>query len=357
MGGGWLREGRAADAHLLIYFAEIFTIFTLHKHSYIHTHIHAHSFCISLSPDAGKRFAHVLGSGSLDVRQILLRELAVGALLPPSLTLATEVHAGAGAVAHVSHSAAASIEQPAFHAGHERVLAALAVQALRALARAAGGERKGAGGGRTAQGVVGGRRETGCVLPVAVQRLPVVADAGEHWAGGGVENEGPYGHGVPGFAPACGAHVKATGGTGSDGAVRRALVAVHDVLGVVRHSLLAQVAEPVVIASGLARDADKAVSLPAVEGQSRRHSSRQLGRHGGVRGRALLLKGEGNGGGGDRSRRLGLEVERRCLRNLRVRRVEPLEYGQCGCSRGLRRILELKLGIRCRGLKTLRGET
>ena len=147
MGGGWLREGRAADAHLLIYFAEIFTIFTLHKHSYIHTHIHAHSFCISLSPDAGKRFAHVLGSGSLDVWQILLRELAVGALLPPSLTLATEVHAGACTVAHVSHSAAASIEQPAFHAGHERVLAALAVQALRALARAAGGERKGAGGG------------------------------------------------------------------------------------------------------------------------------------------------------------------------------------------------------------------
>ena len=195
------------------------------------------------------------------------------------------------------------------------------------------------------------------MLPVAVQRLPVVADAGEHWAGGGVENEGPYGHGVPGFAPASGAHVKAAGGTGSNGAVRRALVAVHDVLGVVRHSLLAQVAEPVGIASGLARDADQAVPLPAVEGQSRRHSSRKLGRHVGARGHALLLRGEGNGGGGDRSRRLGLEVERRCLRNLGARRVEALEHGQCRGSRGLCRMLELELGIRCRGLKTLRGES
>ena len=182
-------------------------------------------------------------------------------------------------------------------------------------------------------------------MPVAVQRLPVVAEAREHGAGGGIENEGPYGHCISGLGPACGAYVEAVHGAGGDGAVRGALVAVHDVLGVVRHSLLAQVAEPVGIASRLARDADQAVPLPAVEGQSRRHSSRKLGRHVGARGHALLLRGKGNGGGGDRSRRLGLEVERRRLRNLRARRVEALEHGQCRGSRGLCRMLELELGI------------
>ena len=68
---------------------------------------------------------------------MLLRELAVAARRFCSRALAAKVHASAGAVAHMAHGATGSIEKPALLAGNERVLAAFAVQALRALARAA----------------------------------------------------------------------------------------------------------------------------------------------------------------------------------------------------------------------------
>ena len=66
---------------------------------------------------------------------MLLRELAVAARRFCSRALAAKVHASAGAVAHMAHGATGSIEKPALLAGNERVLAAFAVQALRALAR------------------------------------------------------------------------------------------------------------------------------------------------------------------------------------------------------------------------------
>jgi hypothetical protein len=75
----------------------------------------------------------------LNLRQISLRELAVGALRLPSRALAAKVHSSAVTVAHMAYGAAASIEEPAFHARNQRVLATFAVQALRTLAWAAGG--------------------------------------------------------------------------------------------------------------------------------------------------------------------------------------------------------------------------
>ena len=103
------------------------------------------------------------------------------------------------------------------------------------------------------------------MLPVAVQRLPVVADTGEHGAANGVLNERPYRHGIPCFSPACGTNVEAVGHTGRDGAVTCALVAVHDVLGVVRDKLVAQVAAPGGVAGRFAGDANQTMSLPAVD--------------------------------------------------------------------------------------------
>jgi hypothetical protein len=224
---------------------------------------------------------------------MLLRKLAVAARRFCSRALAAKVHASAGAVAHMAHGATGSIEKPALLAGNERVLAAFAVQALRALARAA-------------RGLCGGLRQpthpskaesrlTGRLIPVAVQRLPVVADPREHGAAGGVENEGPHGHGIPGLGPARGADVEPVGYTSSDGAVTGTLVAVHDVLGVVGDGLVAQVAAPVSVAGRLARDADQAVPLPAVERQNRRQGSCQLGRHGSAGAR------KGNGDAGEHS--------------------------------------------------------
>ena len=178
----------------------------------------------------------------------------------------------------MADSAAGSVEELAFHARNKRVLTALAVQALFALAWAARtqGRRK-SKNWRTAER---GNSLEGCLLPVAVQCLPVVADAGEHGAAGRVQNEGPYGHSVAGLGPACGAYVEAVGGSSSDGAVGSALVAVHDELGVVRDGLVAQVAAPIRVAGRFAGDADQTMPLPAVERQSRRHSSCQLGIHG-----------------------------------------------------------------------------
>ena len=240
---------------------------------------------------------------------MLLRELAVAARRFCSRALAAKVHASAGAVAHMAHGATGSIEKPALLAGNERVLAAFAVQALRALARAARGLC-----GRRRQPTHGmgkaGSRLTGRLLPVAVQRLPVVADPREHGAAGGVENEGPHGHGIPGLGPARGADVEPVGYTSSDGAVTGTLVAVHDVLGVVGDGLVAQVAAPVSVAGRLARDADQAVPLPAVERQNRRQGSCQLGRHGSAGAR------KGNGDAGEHS---GLRKDAaRRLDDLRV---------------------------------------
>jgi len=101
----------------------------------------------------------------------------------------------------MAYGAAASIEEPAFHARNQRVLATFAVQALRTLARSA----RGTGRWRRppAKGVeVAGSGLTGRLLSVAVQRLPVVADTGEHGADGRVLKEGPYGNGISGLSPA-----------------------------------------------------------------------------------------------------------------------------------------------------------
>jgi hypothetical protein len=196
---------------------------------------------------------------------MLLRELAVAALRLCSRALAAKVNASARPVAHMAHGSAGSIEKLALLARNDRILAAFAVQALCALARAT--SSMGRWRCRTQ-----GTRLTGRLLPVAVQRLPVVADTGEHGAAGGVQNEGPYGHGIPGLGPARGADVESgsrsthcTTKTSQSGAITGTLVAVHDELGVVGDALVAQVAAPVSVAGRLARDADQAVPLPAVE--------------------------------------------------------------------------------------------
>ena len=202
---------------------------------------------------------------------MLLRELAVAALRFCSRALAAKVHASARAVANMAHGAAGSIDKPARLAGNDRVLAAFAVQALRALARAAVSKGKWRFATRRK---MEGIRLTACLLPVAVQRLPVVADTGEHGAAGSVENEGPHGHGIPGLGPARGADVESGGRstatiTSRSGAVTGTLVTVHDELGVVGDALVTQVAAPVNVAGRLARDADQAVPLSAVERQNR----------------------------------------------------------------------------------------
>ena len=85
----------------------------------------------------------------------------------------------------MADSAAGSVEELAFHARNERVLTALAVQALFALAWAARTQgRRTSSNWHTAENSLEGR-----LLPVAVQCLPVVADAGEHGAAGRVQNE------------------------------------------------------------------------------------------------------------------------------------------------------------------------
>ncbi len=135
---------------------------------------------------------------------MLLSKLAVVALRFCSRALDAQEHSSARAVAHMAHGSAGSIEKLALLARNERVLAAFAVQALRAFARTAGS--MGRWRWRTQ-----GTGLTGRLLPVAVQRLPVVADTGEHGAAGGVQNEGPYGHGIPGLGPARGADVESGG--------------------------------------------------------------------------------------------------------------------------------------------------
>jgi len=180
----------------------------------------------------------------------------------------------------MADNAAGSIEELAFHARNKRVLTALAVQALFALAWAASTKSRRASSNCNWRTAGWGNRLERRLLPVAVQCLPVVADAREHGATGRVQNEGPYGHSIAGLGPACGAYVEAGGGSSSDGTLGSALVAVHDELGVVRDGLVAQVAAPIRVAGRLAGDADQTMPLPAVERQGRRHSSCQLGIHG-----------------------------------------------------------------------------
>ena len=165
------------------------------------------------------------------------------------------------------HDTASSIGHFAPINCNQRVLAAFAVHALRSLARAAGRLDVGRGLTEAETGCSTRRPAEGRLQPVAVQRLPILADAGEHGTSRRVQNEGPHVQEVSGLADAGGADVEAAGDAGRDGAVRGALVAVHDEPRVVRDGLLAQVAAPVGVARGLARDADQAVPLPAVEGQ------------------------------------------------------------------------------------------
>jgi hypothetical protein len=135
---------------------------------------------------------HTIMGISLDFREICLRELAVAARRSRSRALAAKIHSGMVTEAHMDHDSAGSIEQLAFCACNNRVLATFAVQALSTPAWATGGMH----GWRVTKGVEAGRLARR-LLPVAVQRLPVVADTGEHRAAGRVLNEGPYGHCIP----------------------------------------------------------------------------------------------------------------------------------------------------------------
>jgi len=109
----------------------------------------------------------------------------------------------------------------------------------------------------------------GCLLPVAVQCLPIIAEAGEHGESRLVCHEGPNGNHVSGLLAAIGTDVEPIGSSGRNGSISAALVAVHDKLGALRYGLLAQVADPISVARRFARDADQTVPLSAIEGQDR----------------------------------------------------------------------------------------